>query len=149
MYMHTMEMKADALDMSSILMQAYEIGDLINISVEVADYLYWKDKVESDSQVQELVHAFQKKKELFAECERFGHYHPDYHAAKEAVEQVQAQLDELEAVRNFKQAEETLDDLLYSVSEMIAHSISETIKVPSNKLLPVSGCGSGNCSKCG
>lgn len=146
--MNTMEMEADVLDMSAILMQAYEIGDLINTSVEIADYLYWKAQVESNSEVQQLVRVFHQKKEFFAECERFGRFHPDYHAAKEAVEQVQAQLDELEAVRNFKQAEEALDDLLYSVSEMIAHAVSTTIKVPSNKLLPTSGCGSGNCTKC-
>lgn len=147
--MNTVEMEADVLDMSAILLQAYEIGDMINTSAEVANYLYWKNEVEMNPEVQQLIKVFAQKKESFDECQRFGRFHPDFHAAMEAVHQVQAQLDELEAVKNFKQAEEKLDDLLYSVSEMIAHSVSDTIKVPSNKLLPTSGCGSGNCTKCG
>lgn len=148
--MNTMEMEADVLDMSAILMQAYEIGDLINISAEVEQYLYWKNEVDTNSEVQALVRAFARKKDLFEECERFGHFHPEYHAAKEAVEKMQLEMEQVEEIRNFKQAEESLDDLLFSVSEMIAHSVSETIKIPSNKLLTATtGCGSGNCSKCG
>lgn len=148
--MNTMEMEADVLDMSAILMQAYEVGDLINISAEVEQYLYWKNEVENSPEVQAQVRAFARKKELFEECERFGHFHPEYHAAKEAVEKMQLEMEQIEAIRNFKQAEESLDDLLYSISEMIAHSVSDSIKVPSNKLLTASsGCGSGNCSKCG
>lgn len=141
--------EVNTLDMSSILLQAYEVGDLIKSSAEVADYLYWKNLVETDPEVQALQKLFAKKKALFEECQRFGHFHPDYHAAKQAAEQVQKQLDSLEIVRNFKRAEEALDELLYEISTTIAHSVSETIKVPSNNPLPVGGCGGGNCSKCG
>lgn len=134
------------LDMAMLLMQAYEVGDMINSSAEVADYIHWKNAVERDSEIQKAVAAFAKAKQSFEECERFGHYHPDYHAALEVVNKAQDALDGFEAVRRFKEAEARLDDLLYSVSKTIAHSVSETIKVPSNNPLPTIGCGSGGCS---
>ncbi|WP_028550339.1 YlbF family regulator [Paenibacillus sp. UNC451MF] len=139
--------EAQALDMSAILMQAYDLGDLIKDSAETADYLYWKQKKEEDPKVQELLKQFQKKKELFDECQRFGHFHPDYHSALEQAQSIQSQLDNLEAVSRFKEAEQRLDDLLFTVSELIARSVSETIKVPSNDPLAAGGsCSSGSCS---
>jgi cell fate (sporulation/competence/biofilm development) regulator YlbF (YheA/YmcA/DUF963 family) len=145
-------MEADTLDMSAILMHAYDMGDMIKSSTEVADYLYWKAAVESSAEVKQLQTLFAKKKELFEECERFGHYHPSYHEAMAAVQEVQDQLDRIEAVSRFKQAEQRLDDLLFSVSTTIAYAVSDSIKVPSNNPLPTSGgCSSGgSCSgKCG
>jgi cell fate (sporulation/competence/biofilm development) regulator YlbF (YheA/YmcA/DUF963 family) len=144
-------LEADMLDMSAVLIHAYDMGDMINSSAEVADYLYWKTAVENSVEVKELQALFLKKKELFEECERFGHYHPSYHEAMAQVNEVQERLEQIEAVRRFKEAEERLDDLLYTISTTIAHAVSDTIKVPSNNLLPGAGsCGSGgSCAKCG
>ncbi len=138
------------LDVAELLSQAYEVGDMINSSAEAADYAYWKQQVESNKDIQSAVKQFAKLKEKFEETERFGHFHPDYHAALDKVKEAEVQLDEFEAVRQFKAAEAKLDELLFSVSETIAHSVSEAIKVPSNNPMPTkSGCGSGGCSSCG
>ena len=137
--------------MASLLTTAYELGDMVKESAEVAAYLYWKGRVESQQEVQRLVAEFARKKELFAETERFGHYHPDYHEAKKAVKAVEAELEQYEEVREFKRAEQALDEMLYSLSKAIAGPISETIKVPSNSLRSSGGCGggcSGNCGSC-
>ncbi|MCS7459438.1 YlbF family regulator [Paenibacillus doosanensis] len=147
-------MEAQALDMSAILTQAYDLGDMINGSAETADYLYWKKVKDEDPQVKELLRLFQKKKDLFEECQRFGHFHPDYHSALDQAKQIQEQLDSLESVKRYKEAERRLDDLLFTVSEMIARSVSDSIKVPGNELLAsggscsTGGC-SGGCSSCG
>ncbi|WP_240417462.1 YlbF family regulator [Paenibacillus periandrae] len=139
--------EAQTLDMSAILMQAYDLGDMIKSSAETAEFLYWKQRLDQDAQVSGLVRQFDKKKELFEECQRFGHFHPDYHAALGQVQEIQNQLDSLESVRRFKLAEERLDNLLYSVSQTIAHSVSDTIKVPSNDPLASGGsCSTGSCS---
>ncbi len=37
-----------SLDMASLLMSAYDLGDSINQSAEVAEYLYWKKVVFED-----------------------------------------------------------------------------------------------------
>ncbi|SCW39565.1 Cell fate regulator YlbF, YheA/YmcA/DUF963 family (controls sporulation, competence, biofilm development) [Paenibacillus tianmuensis] len=140
------------LDMSAILLGSYELADRIKFSAETADYLYWKQRKDADEEVRQLVKEFAKAKELFEECERFGHFHPNYHEALDRVKAVQERLDAVESVLRFKEAEKRLDNLLYDVSEIIARSVSDTIKVPSNDPLAAGvGCSSGgSCSgKCG
>lgn len=139
----------NTVDMAEVLTYAYEIGDMINASVEVADYLYWKQEVESDPTIQALIRKLESKKELFDETQRFGHFHPNYHSAKDEVAAVESELEAYEPVARFKQAEKNLDDLLHSMSERIAFSVSESIKVPGNDPLPKKGCGSGGACSCG
>lgn len=139
----------EELDMAQVLLMAYELGDMINQSYEVDEYLRWKRKVESAPEIQEKIRHLARKKELFAECERFGHFHPEYHRALDEVKEAERELDQFEAVRKYKEAEQALDDLLYDMSKTIAHAVSESIKVPSNHPLPVKGCGSGGACGCG
>ncbi|SDW59082.1 YlbF family regulator [Paenibacillus sp. CF384] len=140
-----------SLDMGQLLLNAYEIGDMVNQSVEVAEYAYWKTVVDQDEQVHQLVKQFDKAKEQFVDCERFGRFHPDFNAAKDKVEAIQRQLNEIECVSRFKAAEQQVDDLLHDIAKQIAGSVSETIKVPSNDPLPKGGgsCGSGGSCSCG
>ncbi|MCQ4086017.1 YlbF family regulator [Saccharibacillus sp. JS10] len=139
----------ETVDMAGVLMSAYELGDMINGSVEVADYLYWREAMQQHPEVQVLMGKLNAKKELFEETQRFGHFHPNYHAAKEDVEVVEQEMERIEAVMRFKQAEQALDDLLFEMSETIAYSVSSNIKVPSNNPLPKQGCGSGGSCGCG
>jgi cell fate (sporulation/competence/biofilm development) regulator YlbF (YheA/YmcA/DUF963 family) len=139
-------MEAQALDMSAILLQAYELGDWINASLEVSEYLQSKYEMENDPEVKEIIRLFNIKKQLFEECERFGHFHPDYHSAMEQVQAIQQKLEQNAVWSRFNQAEHQMDDLLYTVSKTIAHSVSMTIKVPSNVMQPDNGCSSGGCS---
>ncbi|WP_081667297.1 YlbF family regulator [Paenibacillus pinihumi] len=136
------------LDMAGLLLNAYELGDMIIDSADVADYLYWKTVVAADEEVQELKKAFLKAKDFFQECQRFGRFHPDFHAAKDKVKQIQSVLDSHECVRRYKEAEVAVDQLLYEISHLIATSVSDTIKVPGNESVG-SGCGSGGSCSCG
>lgn len=72
----------NTVDMAQVLTGAYELGDMINQSAEVSDYLYWKQQVETTPEIQMGIRKLNAKKELFEETQRFGHFHPDYHAAK-------------------------------------------------------------------
>ncbi|UUZ85802.1 YlbF family regulator [Paenibacillus sp. P26] len=139
------------LDMSALLLGAYELADMIVHSVDSADYLYWKERQETDPEVRSLAREFNRKKELFEETQRFGHFHPNYHEALDQVKEVQARLDSLEPVRRFKDAEQRLDDLLHEVSQTIARAVSDTIKVPGGDAPEGGGRSSGgSCSgKCG
>ncbi|MBY9082304.1 YlbF family regulator [Paenibacillus sp. HN-1] len=139
----------NTVDMAEVLTYAYELGDMINQSAEVADYLYWKERVAAHSEIQRLVAKLQRKKDLFEETQRFGHFHPNYHAAKDEVAAVEAEIDAYDEVKRFKLAEKALDDMLHSMSETIAFAVSDTIKVPGNDPLPKSGCGSGGKCSCG
>ncbi|MBJ6363290.1 YlbF family regulator [Paenibacillus sp. GCM10012307] len=136
------------LDMAGLLLNAYELGDMIIGSADVADYSYWKSIVAADEEVQKLAKQFLKAKDFFTECERFGRFHPDFHAAKDKVKQLQGELDRHECVRRFKEAEAAVDQLLYDISHLIASSVSDTIKVPGNESVG-SGCGGGGSCSCG
>ncbi|WP_020615380.1 YlbF family regulator [Paenibacillus daejeonensis] len=139
-----------SLDMGALLLKAYELGDMVNVSAPVADYLYWKSAVAENEEAQALVVQFRKAKELFAECERFGRFHPDYHEARDKVKLIEAKLDELPDVARFKQAEQEVDDLLYEMAQVIAGAVSDTIKVPGNERASSGGgCGSGGSCSCG
>ncbi|RIE04497.1 YlbF family regulator [Cohnella faecalis] len=134
--------------MADLLSRAYELGDMIKQSAVAADYVYWKEVADKDEQVLAFKRLFAKAKDKFAECERFGRFHPDYNEALEQVYELQAQMDLLEPVLRFKAAEEALDELLHEVSLSIARAVSDTIKVPDNNPNP-KGCGSGGSCSCG
>lgn len=139
----------NTVDMAAVLTYAYELGDMINQSAEVTDYLYWKGRVETHPEIQALVKKLQRKKDLFEETQRFGHFHPNYHAAKDEVKAVELEMERFEEVIRFKQAEQALDDMLHAMSETIAYSVSDSIKVPSNDPNPKGGCASGGKCSCG
>ncbi|MCM3126346.1 MULTISPECIES: YlbF family regulator [unclassified Paenibacillus] len=139
----------NTVDMAQVLSYAYELGDMINQSTLVTDYLYWKERVRQNPEIQEWVRRLSDKKELFAETERFGHFHPNYHSAKDEVKAVEDQLEAFEEVRRFKEAEAQLDDMLHQMSETIAFSVSNSIKVPSNDPSPKRGCSGGGSCGCG
>jgi Uncharacterized conserved protein len=133
------------LDMAALLTAAYDLGDMINQSADVADYLYWKAQLEQDGEAQALIRRFAKAKERFEECSRFGRFHPDYHEARREAAELQRELDECVAVRRFKAAEQALDDMLHEIAVLIARAVSEDIKVPDSGTVQA-GCGSGACS---
>lgn len=145
-----MSVSVNTVDMAELLTYAYELGDMINESAAVSNYLFWKQQVANDSEIQQLVKKLENVKELFEETQRFGHFHPNYHEAKDRVHEVEKELEQFEAVRNFKLAEQELDDILHVMSETIAYSVSDSIKVPSNDLDSHSGgCGGGGKCSCG
>ncbi|QYR23684.1 YlbF family regulator [Paenibacillus sp. sptzw28] len=150
--LHGIPDKSDAnpsLDMAALLLNAYEIGDMINQSAEVAEYAYWKSAVDRDQEVAALVRQFAKAKEKFEECQRFGRFHPDFNAAKDVVDAIQLKLGQIESVIRFKAAEQAVDELLHEIAKQIAASVSETIKVPGNDpLAKGGGCGSGGSCGC-
>lgn len=139
------------MDVTSFVPQAQEVATMINHSEEMNLYLRAKQQLEQHVEAQSYIAKFKKAKEKFEECERFGHFHPNYHEALDAVTAIQQQMDALEVVQAFKTAETALDELLYDVAKTIASAVSESVKVPSNSILPDAGCGSGgSCSgSCG
>lgn len=126
-----------SLDMAEILLEAYQLADQINESEEVRRYLELKERLHADPDVRRLIREFQRKKEKFEECQRFGHFHPDYHAAKEEAEAFQEKMAQHPLISEFLKAEEQLDRLLNEVSRTIAHAVSESVRVPVNDPRPI------------
>lgn len=118
------------IDMTELLSDAYQLADEINKSQEVQDYLCSQRKLQEDPEAQRLIWEFQKKKELYEETKRFGIFHPNYHEAKQEAEGFYEQLRNNPLIREFLDAEEKLDRLLYQISHTIAKSVSNQIHIP-------------------
>jgi len=137
---------------SEIMTETYELVDMIFQSEEMQDYLRYKEAVNQDHLVKDLKKRLAKSKELYDETSRFGEYHPDYQIAKEMVDEVLGEIDRNLLIKAYKQSEKAIEELLYMVSETIAHAISPMILVPkSEALIKDEGlaCTSGACNTCG
>lgn len=66
------------LDMSTILLEAYQLADEINESQEVKEYLKAKENLDNDPEAQKMIQEFYKANDRFEEAKRFGNFHPDY-----------------------------------------------------------------------
>jgi len=134
---------------TDIILQTYDLADMINQSEEVMEYQKYKIAMDNDPEVIQLKKRLAKEKDQFEEVQRFGHFHPSYHEVKDRVDLTLAAVANNETVKKYKQAEENLEELLYMVSETIAHSVSKSIKVPGKlDLGGSSSCSTGGCSSC-
>lgn len=122
----------ETIDMTEIVLEAYQLADQINQSSEVLRYLEYKKQLKEDPKAQSLIHQFLRKKELYEETKRFGIFHPNYHHAKEEAEEFLNQLTDYPLIKKYIEAEKELDQLLYQVSVLIAKSVSDEILIPSN-----------------
>lgn len=120
--------------MTSIFADVANLAEQINHSTEAKEYRKYKVHLQEHAEVQQLLQEFQRVKDDFAEAQRFGIFHPNYHEAKAKAQEYQQRLNTHPVIAQFRQAEEQLDQLLHQVSLIIAHSVSESIKVPSNQL---------------
>lgn len=120
------------LDMIEILQEAYDISDKINDSELVARYIEKKRLMEQDESAQKLIREFQRKRELFEEAKRFGHFHPDYHQAKKEARLFKREMEKHPVIGAYIKAEHELDEMLFHVSKTIAHAISPNVKIPAN-----------------
>jgi len=93
-------------------------------------------------------------KELYADVQRFGRYHPDYKEIMIKTRERKREMDLDENVANFRRAETELQTLLDEISLIIGRSVSEHIKVPTGNPFFDSGsscgggCGSGGACGC-
>ncbi|MGE5702836.1 MAG: YlbF family regulator [Clostridia bacterium] len=142
----------ETVDMAQLIMEASDLSEMINQSVEVEAYLKAKCELEQDDEYLRLLPVFTRKKSEYEEVQRFGKYHPDFSKVSGEMRELKRSLEMLASVQAFKRAENNLDELLYHVGRTIAGAVSETIKVPSNNPFleaKASGCGSGGSCGCG
>ncbi|ADC48235.1 comK regulator [Alkalihalophilus pseudofirmus OF4] len=144
------------LTMSTIELmdQSEELAKSIGQSDVFIQYIHAKKALENDQPAQKLIVEFTEMKERHEEVQRFGRYHPDYDTVSTEIRQLKRKVDVTESVKEFKAAERELEMLLNEVSELIAHSISKTIKVPTgnpyfDQMSCSGGCGSGGGCSCG
>lgn len=134
----------------SIIDRAERLGSIIYESDVMKEYLAKKEALAQDKEAQSLIKAFNHIKEHYEDIQRFGRYHPDYHEIMKKVRSTKRAMDVHESVAAYKVAERNLQNLLDEISEILAFSVSEQIKVPKDgAFLKDSGCGCGSGGGCG
>ncbi len=138
-------------DLVQLIDLTYELAEAINNSAKMKEYQKIKAECEQDQEVNKLKAEFLRKKELYEEIERFGKYHPDYFTIEKEAREALIIIESHPKIRELRRAEKSLNDMLYSIAQKIAHSVSKTILVPrEDQLFPQeASCGSkSGCSTC-
>ncbi|MFC4404687.1 YlbF family regulator [Gracilibacillus xinjiangensis] len=139
----TMEI-VDILDKSETLGQIVLQSD-VKLAFDEA-----KNKMNKDKEAQNLIKKFNQMKDLYEEVERFGRYHPDYSTIMKDIRAAKREMDMHETIAAYKVAETQLQQLLDEISQILAYSVSDKVKVPKDgALLTDGGCGCGSGGGCG
>ncbi|WP_028782660.1 YlbF family regulator [Thalassobacillus devorans] len=138
------------IEIVDVLDSSEHIGQMILQSDVMDAYQTAKKQLEEDDEAQRLISDFKKIKDQYEDVQRFGRYHPDYNRIMKEVRSVKREMDMNEKVAAFKLRERDLQKLLDEVSQHVAFSVSENIKVPRDGMaLTDSGCGCGTGGGCG
>lgn len=135
---------------TEVIMSTYDLADMINQSEEVIEYLKNKKELEENPEVIKLKKQLSDARDFYEEAQRFGHFHPNFHEAKEKVDKVLAEINKNEIVKKYKKSEDNLNELLFLVSNTLASTVSPSIKVPrADNLMDDPFCTTGSCNTCG
>ncbi|WP_047981372.1 YlbF family regulator [Ornithinibacillus contaminans] len=134
----------DILDRSEIL------GKMI-LDSEIYELFHdAKTALANDPVAQQLIKDFNAVKDQYEDIQRFGRYHPDYSEIMKLVRSRKREMDLNDKVAAYKIAERQFQSLLDEISQYIAFSVSDKIKVPKDGgALTDSGCGCGSGGGCG
>ncbi|MCT2538082.1 YlbF family regulator [Aquibacillus koreensis] len=138
------------IEIVDLIDKSEHIGQMILQSDVMDEYIKRKTALLDDQEAQRLITDFQKVKDQYEEVQRFGRYHPDFSTIMKEVRSTKRDVDMNETVAAFKVAERNLQGLLDDISEIVAHSVSQQVKVPrEGALMKDSGCGCGSGGGCG
>jgi len=138
------------LEYVNILDRSEELGEMVLDSDVMEEYNRLRQELDEDQEAQQLIKNFAKLKDSYEEVQRFGRYHPDYNDIMKQVRSKKREMDLNDKVAAFKVAERNLQLFLDEISQYIAYSVSDQIKVPKDgAALTDSGCGCGSGGSCG
>ncbi|UOQ43156.1 YlbF family regulator [Halobacillus salinarum] len=138
------------MEIVDLLDRSEAVGQMVMDSETMQHYQQAKQDLANDQEAQQLIKNFQDIKEHYEDVQRFGRYHPDYNDIMKRVRSVKREMDMNEKVALFKKAEREVQKLLDEISESVAFSVSQQIKVPRNGMaLTDTGCGCGSGGGCG
>ncbi|SDJ03977.1 YlbF family regulator [Salimicrobium halophilum] len=138
------------MEVVDVLDRSEEIGQMIMDSDVFKEFYQSKQEMEENEEAQRLIHNFNKMKDQYEEVQRFGRYHPDYSTITKSIRSVKREMDMHESVARYKRAERNVQKLLDDISQSVAYSVSEQIKVPRNGMVFTdTGCSCGSGGGCG
>ncbi|WP_018932788.1 YlbF family regulator [Gracilibacillus lacisalsi] len=139
------------MEIVDILDKSEALGQMVLESDVMQDFYKAKEVMEQDEKAQELITNFNQIKQSYDEVERFGRYHPDYSKIMKEIRVAKREMDMHESIAAYKMAETNLQKFLDEISQLVAFSVSDKVKVPMDgAALTDGGCGCGSGSSgCG
>jgi cell fate (sporulation/competence/biofilm development) regulator YlbF (YheA/YmcA/DUF963 family) len=142
------------IDGVKIVEESDVLAKMVSRSEVAEHYRTCKYNLKADEEAQQLIQRFISMKEKYEEVQRFGKYHPEYTSVSTEIRVLKRELDLNDSVAEFKKAEKELETLLNEICGIIAHTVSENIKVPTgnpffDNMSCGGGCGSGGSCGCG
>jgi cell fate (sporulation/competence/biofilm development) regulator YlbF (YheA/YmcA/DUF963 family) len=138
------------LEYVEILDKSEMLGKMVLQSDVYVAYRDAKLALYNDVDANRLIKDFNSVKDQYEDVQRFGRYHPDYSEIMKLVRTKKRAMDLNDKVAAYKIAERRFQGLLDEISQYIAFSVSDQIKVPKDgAALTDSGCGCGSGGSCG
>jgi cell fate (sporulation/competence/biofilm development) regulator YlbF (YheA/YmcA/DUF963 family) len=138
------------LEYVEILDKSEMLGKMVLQSDVYVAYRDAKLALYNDVEANRLIKDFNSVKDQYEDVQRFGRYHPDYSEIMKLVRTKKRAMDLNDKVAAYKIAERRFQGLLDEISQYIAFSVSDQIKVPKDgAALTDSGCGCGSGGSCG
>ncbi|UOQ85469.1 YlbF family regulator [Gracilibacillus salinarum] len=133
------------LEVIDLLDKSEALGQMVLDSDVKQEFDQAKQRMENDQEAQHLINQFNNMKESYDEVERFGRYHPDYSKIMKEIRVVKREMDMHDTIATYKLAETNLQKLLDEISQLVAFSVSDKVKVPMDgAALTDGGCGCGS-----
>ncbi|WP_042145042.1 YlbF family regulator [Paucisalibacillus sp. EB02] len=137
------------LEYVTILDKSEMLADMVLSSDVYEEYKKAKLAMDTDPETQRLIKEFAAVKDQYEDVQRFGRYHPDYTDIMKSVRVKKRAMDLNDKVATYKIAERKFQGLLDEISQFIAFSVSDQIKVPKDgAALTDHGCGHGGGCGC-
>ena len=108
----------------------YELVDEIKEKNEYKKLLKLKKIIDTDKQIIKLVEVFNKTKVKYNEVSKYGEHHPDLKEVRKELSISKEKLFTNEIIKEYKQLEKEIQNLLDDISRKIAKSVSPKIKHP-------------------
>ena len=114
----------------NVLKAVYELVDEIKEKNEYKKLLKLKKIIDTDKQIIKLVEVFNKTKVKYNEVSKYGEHHPDLKEVRKELSISKEKLFTNEIIKEYKQLEKEIQNLLDDISRKIAKSVSPKIKHP-------------------
>ncbi|MDX8044909.1 YlbF family regulator [Gracilibacillus sp. S3-1-1] len=138
------------MEIVDILDKSEALGQMVIESEVMQEFYEAKQVMEQDAKAQELIKRFSEVKEKHEEVQRFGRYHPDYSQIMKELRVSKREMDMHDSIAAYKLTETNLQRFLDEISQLVAFSVSDKVKVPMDgAALTDSGCGCGSGGGCG
>lgn len=128
------------------------LNEMVTDTEEYNNYCYYKNLLETDGEVSQMIKDFVILKEDFEEVERFGKYHPDFSTKRREINQFKKNLDMNPIVMEYRRAEFQLQSLLDEVLFHIGQAVSTHANIVSSNPFFAnssnSGCATGGSCSC-